>query len=155
MNLNIDLFQNFCNLTFFPQHFLGLAGKWKPKYFNKKILNIPLGNLIFNVIVLLCFIIITDNLLEKNQEIINFLETIFNMNNNVVFTVISLSLKHKKNKVKIPNGPHIKPIWLNNPIRIYDNIDCQKNLIGSNNKKRSIIYQWINLITGKMYVGSA
>jgi hypothetical protein len=77
------------------------------------------------------------------------------MNNNVVFTVISLSLKHKKNKVKIPNGPHIKPIWLNNPIRIYDNIDCQKNLIGSNNKKRSIIYQWINLITGKMYVGSA
>jgi len=28
-------------------------------------------------------------------------------------------------------------------------------LIGSENKKHSIIYQWLNLLTGKMYVGSA
>jgi len=28
-------------------------------------------------------------------------------------------------------------------------------LIGSENKKHSVIYQWLNLITGKMYVGSA
>lgn len=136
------------NLTFMPQHFLGLAGKGNPKYFNKKILDTN-RDLFLNIIILFCFIIITDNLIEKNQE------TIFNINNNIVFSAISLSLKHKKNIIKIPNGPHIKPMWLNFPVRIYNNPNYDKNLIGSDNKKRSIIYQWTNLITGKMYVGSA
>ena len=52
-------------------------------------------------------------------------------------------------------GPHIKPQWLNNPIRIYENLNYNRNLIGSDNRKRSIIYQWLNLITGKIYIGSA
>lgn len=73
---------------------------------------------------------------------------------------MSLSLKRKKNcpprgVVEIPNGPHIKPLWLNSPIRIYNNLNNDRNLIGSDNKKRSIIYQWTNLMTGKIYVGSA
>nr|YP_009690199.1 hypothetical protein PPIT_000095 [Porodaedalea pini]QEG56979.1 hypothetical protein PPIT_000095 [Porodaedalea pini] len=69
---------------------------------------------------------------------------------------ISISLKYRKIKnIKFPNGPHIKPQWLNTPIRVYDNPNYYRNLIGSYNKKRSVIYQWINLITGKMYVGSA
>nr|UEK25997.1 hypothetical protein [Mutinus fleischeri] len=52
-----------------------------------------------------------------------------------------------------PFGPHIKPEFLNKPIRVYiPNLD--RNLIGTENKNRTIIYQWINLINGKMYVGS-
>jgi heme/copper-type cytochrome/quinol oxidase subunit 1 len=136
------------NLTFMPQHFLGLAGKGNPKYFNKKILNTN-QDLFLNIILLLSFILIINNLIEKNQE------TIFNIDNNIIFSALSLSLKHKKNIIKIPNGPHIKPMWLNFPVRIYNNPNYDKNLIGSDNKKRSIIYQWTNLITGKMYVGSA
>jgi hypothetical protein len=65
------------------------------------------------------------------------------------------SLLSNINNIEIPNGPHIQPKWLSNPIRVYNNPENDKNLIGSENKKRSIIYQWTNLITGKMYVGSA
>ena len=52
-------------------------------------------------------------------------------------------------------GPHIKPQFLNNPKRIYEKPHYNRNLIGSDNRKRSIIYQWLNLITGKIYIGSA
>lgn len=71
-----------------------------------------------------------------------------------------MSSKHPINltnisEIGIPNRPHLQPKWLSSPIRVYNNLDIDKNLIGSENKKRSIIYQWINLITGKMYIGSA
>nr|YP_010991036.1 GIY-YIG homing endonuclease [Pappia fissilis]WOX61309.1 GIY-YIG homing endonuclease [Pappia fissilis] len=53
-----------------------------------------------------------------------------------------------------PFGPHILPVFLQNPVRLYKpNLD--RNLIGIENKNHTIIYQWINLINGKMYVGSA
>jgi len=70
---------------------------------------------------------------------------------------LSVSLKYrKKNFIKFPNGPHITPQWLNTPVaRVYDNPNLHRNLIGSENKKRSVIYQWVNLITGKIYIGSA
>lgn len=69
---------------------------------------------------------------------------------------VSISLKYRKNNIiNFPIGPHIKPKWLNSPIRLYDNPNYHRNLIGSDNKKRSVIYQWVNLITGKIYVGSA
>jgi len=68
----------------------------------------------------------------------------------------SISLKYRKNEnIKFPMGPQIKPHWLNKPIRIYENPNYNRNLIGSDNKKRSIIYQWLNLITGKICIGSA
>ena len=45
-------------------------------------------------------------------------------------------------------------VILKKPVRIYKpNLD--RNLIGIENKNRTIIYQWINLINGKMYVGSS
>nr|YP_010470473.1 GIY-YIG endonuclease [Inonotus hispidus]UVF37961.1 GIY-YIG endonuclease [Inonotus hispidus] len=69
---------------------------------------------------------------------------------------LSISVKHRRNKnVNFPFGPHIKPQWLNTPIRVYSNPNYYRNLIGSENRKRSIIYQWVNLITGKIYVDSA
>lgn len=134
------------NLTFMPQHFLGLAGKGNPKYFNEKYFTTKSINLSSSIIIILCLIIIT----PKGADSLGLPE-----DNNIIYTALSLSLKHKKNIIQIPYGPHIKPMWLNEPIRLYNNPNYNKNLIGSDNKKRSIIYQWTNLITGKMYVGSA
>ena len=38
---------------------------------------------------------------------------------------------------------------------MYDNLNYYRNLIGSDIKKRSVIYQWTNLIKSKIYIGSA
>ncbi len=132
------------NLTFFPQHFLGLAGitQFKTKYSSKDIFNTILLILIFSVLYI--FII---------EEFLICLDSLIFISNIIP---ISVSLKYRKiENIKFPMGPHIKPQWLNNPIRIYENPNYNRNLIGSDNRKRSIIYQWLNLITGKIYIGSA
>lgn len=67
------------NLTFFVQHFLGLAGKQQFNDYTK-----------------------------------------FNSN---------LNLALFKQETDIPHGPHINPIWLNIPIRIYQDIDLNKRSI--------------------------
>lgn len=51
------------------------------------------------------------------------------------------------------NGPHLLPKFLIEPVRIY-HPKLDRNLIGVQNRKRTIIYQWMNLINGKIYVGS-
>jgi len=69
---------------------------------------------------------------------------------------VSLSLNYRnKYFVNFLMGPHIKPEWLENTVRIYDNHNLHRNRIGSENKKRSVIYQWLNLITDKKYIGSS
>ena len=87
------------NLTFFPQHFLGISGMFE---------------------ITSC------------------------TNENIILSVISL----------FPLGPFIKPIFLNEPVRVYYP-KLNKNLIGTDNRKRVVIYQWTNLINGQIYIGSA
>lgn len=53
-----------------------------------------------------------------------------------------------------PYGPHLLPKYLTQPVRIYKP-NLNRNLIGVENRNRTVIYQWINLINGKMYIGSA
>jgi group I intron endonuclease len=65
-------------------------------------------------------------------------------NENILLTAISL----------FPFGPFVKPIFLNEPVRVYYP-KLNKNLIGTDNRKRVVIYQWTNLINGKIYIGSA
>ena len=50
-------------------------------------------------------------------------------------------------------GPHLLPKFIGKPIRIYTP-KLNRNLIGVENRKRTVIYQWINLINGKIYIGS-
>jgi hypothetical protein len=51
-------------------------------------------------------------------------------NENIILSAISL----------FPLGPSVKPIFLNEPFRVYYP-KLNKNLIGTDNRKRVVIYQ--------------
>ena len=65
-------------------------------------------------------------------------------NENIILSTISI----------FPFGPFVKPIFLNEPVRVYFP-KLNRNLIGTDNRKRILIYQWTNLINGEIYIGSA
>lgn len=64
--------------------------------------------------------------------------------NEIIFSAIQI----------FPLGPFVKPIFLNEPVRVYYPV-LNRNLIGTDNKNRVVIYQWTNLITSHIYIGSA
>jgi len=69
---------------------------------------------------------------------------------------LNASKHSKKQPLKetcFPFGPHILPLFFKEPIRLYTP-KLDRNRIGKDNRRRMIIYQWINLMNGKTYVGS-
>jgi len=56
--------------------------------------------------------------------------------------------------VSLFNGPLRQPVWLTTPVHIFNTADLAHGNLNMF-KGFSIIYQWVNLITGRVYVGSA
>ena len=79
---------------------------------------------------------------------------LFLFNSEILIDISSITFQSLSLIVLKPYGPHIKPRYLKEPIRIYTP-NLNQNLIGKENKNRTIIYQWINQINGSIYIGSA
>jgi group I intron endonuclease len=77
---------------------------------------------------------ITSNLIMNNLE--NNLNIVLNLSSMIYY------------------GPFLNPKFLKDPIKLYKP-KLNRNMIGVENKNRTIIYQWFNLINSKIYIGSA
>ena len=143
------------NLTFFPQHFLGLAGIYEI-ISNFSLLGLENMNLFYDWVSLSCYAEGWENKILNfcagegvNREYLNYF-LIKKINSDICITTTSFS-------TLFPFGPHLYPKILNtvrSAVHVYTP-NLNRNLIGVQNRKRTVIYQWMNLINGKIYVGSA
>lgn len=113
------------------QHFLGLAGIY---YIISNFIENSLDN----------SLIVLDNLVLKSITAQTSEAVTDLWNNSCALSVTTVNY----------NGPHLLPKFFTEPVRTYSP-KLNRNLIGVQNRKRTIIYQWMNLINGKIYVGSA
>ena len=139
------------NLTFFPMHFLGLAGIIS-NFISTGITELKVSVSILPLVSgVPCLNIYCKSFIGFTNRYIVYLR--FERPERFHYNGCHSGRVLSKNNDTF-YGPHLKPVFLSKCCKIYHPA-TNKNLIGKDNRNRTIIYQWFNLINNTVYVGSA